>query len=176
MEITKINLLSIPAYEFYATPELTQEVYLQVLDTPLVKNINNQISSDNFHNRKLIRWFNECLLQVKNLYFADQLNLKVTACWVNKSTKLQHHHLHWHPNSIVSGLFYLDDSVACTEYYIDDPYLKLNTEGLLGIGKNKFEQNVDNSIKSTIKPSKGKLLLWPSIIKHKTEVHTESAY
>ena len=57
--------------------------------------------------KNITSFFKECIDDfTKNIYQSEQ-RLVITQCWGNKNPKGSKHHEHVHPNSIVSGVFYL---------------------------------------------------------------------
>lgn len=171
--MNKIDLISIPAYEFFADDSLVDEVLDEIKKLKFDANTKNFISNENFYHKKLFDWFDSCLLKVKNIYFSDQLEFKITACWVNRTNMFQEHSYHGHINSIVSGSFYLEDSKTRMEVFLDDPWLKLQNENILGIGKTQGKYMPKEMITSFVTPAKGKLILFPSSLYHRVELHRE---
>lgn len=165
----KINLISVPAYVFYASDSLIQEVSEQLYVTKFQSNETNEMSTEVFFNLNLFNWFESCLAEVKNIYYNDDLELKITSCWATKATYMKFHKLHGHVNSVVSGSFYCDNYDSQLEFYMEDPWLMLHNANILGIGKTENEKIV---IKSTITPKKGMLILFPSSFQHKTHTHS----
>lgn len=134
---------------------------------PCKKNNSNKIlhtleSSTNYsyYNKELFSWFNQCLLDVKKDQFIDHIDLVITECWATKSSKFEKHHRHTHPNSIVSGILYLDDSLAATEFYVPNPWAFMNDV----IAATRIRK-----LNVSIKPEKGKLIIFPSNIEHDTK-------
>jgi uncharacterized protein (TIGR02466 family) len=166
------NLLSIPVYEFWCEESLTEEIYNQSISSVFFKNISNKISDrDHFYNKKLFDWFDQCTDQVCKIYFKDSISLPITSCWVNKSSKLENHHTHQHPNSVISGIFYLTThDKAETVFFYKNPFFELGNTDLLRTCKNIEMMLVDRSttITGKIKPEKGKLILFPSSLVHGT--------
>ena len=121
------NLLSIPIYEFQCDESLSEEIYNQVLVSSVFnKNINNKVADqDYFYNEKLFDWFDQCIDQIREIYFQSGVSLPITSCWANKSSKLEKHHTHKHGNSIISGIFYLTShEKAETMFYYKNPFLR----------------------------------------------------
>ena len=87
----------------------------------------------------------------------------ITQSWLNYTKNDQFHHKHNHPNSLVSGIFYISadkevDSVTFCKPYPDDR-LKLN------INKN----NMFNAISCTFPIETGDILLFRSSLIHGVE-------
>jgi uncharacterized protein (TIGR02466 family) len=91
-----------------------------------------------------------------------KINLQITQSWLNISTKGARHKFHTHPNSIFSGIFYLNfepnHPPVC--FY---PPTNMQYE-LTAITPNQF-----NSQSFTVKTKTGDLILFPSHIPHQVE-------
>lgn len=166
--MNKIDLVSLPAYEFISSSELANDVLTEVESLNFIENVQNSISTHPYKNEKLFAWFQECLDQVHELYYSDKIKLNIVTCWANKTIRNEKHHAHAHPNSVVSGVYYLTDHEGCeTSFYIDDPWMKLQNESIFTIGKNSTIHR--SFVTNSISPVKGKLILFPSHITHETK-------
>jgi uncharacterized protein (TIGR02466 family) len=89
-------------------------------------------------------------------------NLKITQSWTNYTDKGQHHHKHEHPNSFVSGVFYVQaDKAKDRIYFYRNGYQQI-----------KFppsEWNVWNSDSWWFEVGTGDLILFPSSLAHMVE-------
>jgi uncharacterized protein (TIGR02466 family) len=172
------NLLSVPIYEFQCDESLINEISLLAIEDIYRKNQNNTITHDNFYHEKLFDWLDECTEKVKKIYFLDSIKLEITNCWFNKSKKLEYHHYHRHPNSIVSGILYLTthDSGE-TVFYHTNPWREIGSNYMASIAN--LESSAVNlhtdfaSLTEKIKPVKGKLILFPSSMTHGTRPNTD---
>jgi len=68
----------------------------------------------------LFEWIQKCIHQVKQAEMYDCDNLKITQAWINKSFRGEELIPHWHPNSIISGVFYLSDHIVGTDFALRD--------------------------------------------------------
>jgi len=174
------NLLPVPLYEFDYDLTLTDQVLDQAKNQEFTNNTNNKISDKkNFYNQELFAWFRSCLNEVRGLYYIDTLSLEIISCWVNRSSKYEYHHPHFHPNSIVSGIFYLTDhEKGETVFYHENPWKSIGLHPIIMASKNHGSEIWDDpmSLKSLVKPKKGKLILFPSSIRHKTEINLDTFY
>jgi len=88
-----------------------------------------------------------------------KVNLKITQSWTNYTEKNQYHHKHAHPNSFVSGVFYIQaDKTKDKIYFYRDSYQQI-----------KFppqEWNVWNSDSWWFEVGTGNLILFPSSLTH----------
>jgi uncharacterized protein (TIGR02466 family) len=96
--------------------------------------------------------FNEIIKMPKNL------TPYITTSWMNFSTRDQQHHSHQHPNSILSGVFYLDvgesDLIMFTKSSTNQIVIK------------PTEYNIFNSDSWSIPVVNGDLVLFPSSLFH----------
>ena len=79
------------------------------------KNLSNTTSSENYIlenktlnnlkkdlNKKIIDYFNKIVCP------KNSITPYITQSWINYTKENQFHHQHWHPNSYVSGVFYIN--------------------------------------------------------------------
>lgn len=86
-------------------------------ESKLNKNVKNKISEDlyvldSFIYLKDIKTLfeEESTKFLKSCYFDKFEKLKIISSWYNETTLGEYHHRHYHPYSVVSGVFYLDDN------------------------------------------------------------------
>ena len=96
--------------------------------------------------------------------FKPSTNVKsyITQSWVNYSKKGQYHHKHQHPNSFISGIFYVEaDEKKDKIYFFKNEYkpLKIPTENY----------NLWNSESWWFEVKTGDLFLFPSCLTHEVE-------
>lgn len=88
-----------------------------------------------------------------------KVNLKITQSWTNYTENGQYHHKHAHPNSFVSGVFYIQATKEKDKiYFYKDGYEQI-----------KFpptEWNVWNSESWWFEVGTGDLVLFPSSLTH----------
>ncbi len=92
----------------------------------------------------------------------ESVEIYFTESWLNKTEKGQTHHRHWHPNSILSGVIYLDTegTSGCTRF-ITSQYDAIEYD-IVG-------SNLYNSRSWSVQPEKGTMLLFPSNVEHLVE-------
>ena len=97
-------------------------------------------------------WFN--VLQVNN-----ECKIKITQSWINYNEKNTSHHIHSHSNSLVSGVFYVDNP---TPIFFNRPSVKPFPPFAFNhkIGNHYNNERVQISCK------KGSLILFPSYLFH----------
>lgn len=168
--MNSVDTLSTPFYEFFCDPYLIDEVLPQVEKFTFSNGKDNdpsitKISQEFFYHAKLLEWFENCLEEVRKLYFIDSIRLNVTSCWVTNTSKLAKHRFHRHQQSIVSGILYLqDDSSGETVFLEKSPWGYYTENNFMNI----TDINQLPQLKTVIKQEKGKLILFPSHILHGT--------
>lgn len=128
-------------------------------------NMGNRTSTNNFILRdnvmtSLRSWIEDSVTE----YFKATSNpkhdvhLRVTQSWVNYSEPGQYHHKHAHPNSFVSGVFYVNTNPGDKIYFYRDGFQQI-----------KFppsEWNAWNSESWWFEAITGRLILFPSNLTH----------
>ena len=94
----------------------------------------------------------------KNISQSDQ-RLVVTQCWANKNPPGSKHHEHVHPNSILSGVFYLKQDKTL-------PPIQFNKSIQHAMKLDPKKYNNLNSETFLLPCTDGELLLFPSNLKH----------
>ena len=92
----------------------------------------------------------------------QEVELYITESWFNKTDPGQSHHRHWHPNSILSGVIYLQ-----TEG--DTGRIKFITSQYDTIEYNIVEPNLYNSRSWSVTPEAGSMIIFPSNVEHLVE-------
>ena len=175
MEEHKIEpLFSVPLYSSKLKRKLTQNENNFILNhnSKVVKNRGgNYMSYDNkILDNDNLKELKEFFYKHINNYFDKivQTNNKITPyitqSWLNYNNKNTSHHVHSHPNSFISGVFYIKSEVDkdSIEFLIDDNAITFSEI------KNF---NVFNSTHWTIPVTNGLLLLFPSNLKHCVKNH-----
>jgi len=134
------------------------------------KNAGNTTSNDNYVlEHKALKNLKKDLHTKVMDYFDkvictdDPITPYITQSWINYTKRDQDHHRHSHPNSLVSGIFYISadkkvDSVTFYKGYLD--HTKLNIK--LDITK----YNTFNSSSCTFPVETGNILLFRSSLEH----------
>ena len=94
----------------------------------------------------------------KNISQSDQ-RLVITQCWANKNPPGSKHHEHVHPNSILSGVFYLKQDKT-----LPPISFAKSIQGAMKLDPKKY--NNLNSETFLLPCVDGELLLFPSNLKH----------
>jgi len=129
-------------------------------------NTGNTSSEDNYivRNSKLKK-LNDFFHQSANHYFreiyqpATEVELRITQSWANFTEPGQFHHKHAHPNSVVSGVFYVQTNPGLDRiYFYRSGYqqIKFKTENW----------NLFNSESWWFEAIQGQLIMFPSHLEH----------
>jgi uncharacterized protein (TIGR02466 family) len=171
------NVLSVPFYEFQCDEDLIDKIFSKAVDETFLTNLKNSITKENFYQESLYDWLDSCVEEVRKIYYTDTIKLKITNCWFNKSKKMELHHVHNHPSSIISGILYLTThNSGETVFYQQNPWRQIGEKRIADISNRKFTDFYEDpaAIVSKVTPTKGKLILFPGSIRHGTRPNKES--
>jgi len=163
------NLFPTPVGRYELGRDLTAKELSFLKNQETRSNAGNTTSKDNtiLKNKELtkLRDFLETSISeyFKTVYNPKhQVNLKITQSWTNYTENGQYHHKHAHPNSFVSGVFYVQANKEKDKiYFYRDGYQQI-----------KFppsEWNVWNSESWWFEVGTGDLILFPSSLTHMVE-------
>ena len=167
-------LFSTPIYITELDREFTaQELrFVEETKTKCVVNASNITSKDNYvlNHPSLAPLKKEMDLFVED-YFdkiicpADKITPYITQSWLNYTTKNQYHHRHTHPNSLVSGIIYINADIKYDKvrFYKDHEY------GGVILPTSK-DYNHFNAASWWFAVETGQVLLFPSSLTHAVEV------
>ncbi len=141
-------------------------IKVQPWKLPKSSTTNTQLHKDSkyslFHN-----WVIDCLEQVHDdlKLYCDRLDL--TQSWANRLTKGQYVHEHTHPNSFISGIYYLTSTDTPTQFAFkniwyegwDKPPISLKGD----------ESKIYHSVYTD--SNAGDLILFPSTVLHRVDEH-----
>lgn len=109
-------------------------------------------------------WVHQCLAEFHSRFQFDCDRFEVCLSWANKCHPLNMHRAHTHPNSYISGIYYVTDSKSYTCF--EDPRHNIN---LLAVATpSNWEPRPWAS-----QSRKGSLILFPSWLSHFTTVLPE---
>jgi uncharacterized protein (TIGR02466 family) len=129
------------------------------------ESLRNDIQTDKHLEKKeeysfFFDWVYECLDDYKNVLQLDTENLKISLSWANISKNAEGFHTHCHPNSWVSGIYYLTDNPSPTVF--SNPLNSLTKQGVVvqsSIPEFESSQWAGNF-------SAGDMILFPSWLHH----------
>lgn len=130
------NLFSTPVAFFKYDKSFTKKQEDFLLKQERLPNEGNTTSKDRkiLHNSKLKDL--SSFIQVSVDQYFDEVykpkydvSLYITQSWLNYSEPGQYHHKHTHPNSLVSGVFYVNAKPEFDKiYFSNEPYQQLKVE------------------------------------------------
>ena len=99
------------------------------------------------------------------LHPKNEFKLYITQSWINWTDKGQGHHKHYHRNSFLSGVFYINADREHDKLY----FAKETNSQFIDIAINSKDFNIFNSEKWWVPASTGKLYIFPSGTRHFVE-------
>lgn len=132
-------------------------------------NMGNQSSAENYVlKNKVLKNLNKFIFDSANEYFQsiykprDDVKLYITQSWLNYTEPGQFHHKHAHPNSFISGVFYVNaDATKDKIFFYKDGYQQIKLP--------PTEWNLYNSESWWFEAGTGVLYLFPSSLTHMVE-------
>ena len=117
--------------------------------------------------KEITEFFNVCLEEYKTFYEFECERFDISICWGNYSPAFKQgkHGVHTHPMSYISGVYYLTEG---SPTMFEDPVYQ-RREGLIKLYS--VDPNKTPEAWGMI-PEPGKLLIFPSWLKHGTLPHT----
>lgn len=151
----------------FSEEELT---FIKSLDTR--KNIGNSTSVDSYVlNNALLSNLKSFIVSSLEKFFyetynpIDSVKIKLTQSWVNYSSKGQFHHNHCHPNSIISGVFYINANKFFDKItFFKNSYIFESNHGQIKYDIKDF--NTFNSNSWWFPVNTGDLIIFPSNLIH----------
>lgn len=164
------NLFPTPVVQIDLDYNLTEEQLLFIKKQPVRPNYGNSTSRNNYilNEPELLELKELLLLNAQN--FIDELykpkydiDTYITQSWLNYNSSTDFHHKHSHPNSLISGVYYVENTSVDNGkiYFYSDRYRQVYTEPI--------EHNIYNSVEWWINATPGQLLLFPSYLTHSVE-------
>ena len=171
MEATINGIFSTPIYISKLNRKLTP-LELKFVDKhkkDFYKNDGNITSNNNYIlNEKPFANIKKELGLIVQDYFdkvispANNITPYITQSWLNYTETNQYHHKHAHPNSLVSGVFYINSDKENDKIkFFNDRYQTIKTE--------IKEYNVWNSESWWFPVKTGDIILFPSSLTHMVE-------
>jgi uncharacterized protein (TIGR02466 family) len=171
IESTVNGIFPTPVYMSKLDRDLTKKElsFIDKSKLDFYRNEGNITSNDNYIlNQKVFSKLKEDLnLRVQD-YFkkvlstTDAVTPYITQSWLNYTETKQYHHKHQHPNSLVSGVFY----VNCHEEF---DKIKFFNDGYKTIKPEIKDWNLYNSETWWFTVKTGDIILFPSSLTHMVE-------
>jgi len=171
MEATINGIFPTPIYISKLNRELTNKElsFIDKSKLDVYKNEGNTTSNDNYIlNHKAFKQLKEELdLRIQD-YFekvispANKITPYITQSWLNYTETNQYHHKHEHPNSLVSGVYYINSDEQNDKIkFFNDAYKTFKPE--------IKEYNIWNSQSWWFSVKTGDVILFPSSLTHMVE-------
>ena len=109
-------------------------------------------------------FFKECIDDYCNTIYNSDQRLVITQLWANKNPTGAKHHEHVHPNSIVSGVFYLRQDKTL-------PPIQFSKSNQHGLKLDPRKYNIHNAETFMLPCTAGELLLFPSDLRHSVPIN-----
>ena len=168
------NLFPTAVGKFELGRELTEKELDFVKNAETRPNMGNKSSADNYVlKNKVLKDLHKLLLSYSNDYFQNvykprsDVSLYITQSWLNYTEPGQFHHKHAHPNSFLSGVFYVNADATKDKIYF-------YREGYQQIKLPATDWNLWNSESWWFEVGTGVLFLFPSSLTHMVETVTAS--
>ena len=114
--------------------------------------------------KNLVSFFKECIDDYCNTIINSDQRLVITQLWGNRNPKGSKHHEHVHPNSILSGVFYLRQDPKLPPIQ----FSKSNQEAMK-LDPRKY--NTYNAETFLLPCVSGELILFPSNLRHSVPIN-----
>jgi uncharacterized protein (TIGR02466 family) len=121
----------------------------RVLETPELSGVKEHLQ------KCLDQWCNQVMMPI----IPGAFKLKITQSWLNYTKPGEHHDKHYHPNSIVSGVLYINADIKHDMI----TFSRNNTEQFF-VQSGKFNQFNTNEV--NINVDKYDVILFPSMVPH----------
>ena len=168
------SLFSTPVYSVIRDSELNleeSENIKSIIEEGLRSNAGNKTTINSYIFEIKLKKIKEfCEQQIKKyveivISPSQELEFYITESWINVTKPGEFHHLHYHPNSIISGVFYVN-TVPEDQISFNDPNYKV--KGHFNFGGQK-EYNIWNSAHWWIPVKNNQLILFPSWLEHEVK-------
>ena len=153
--------------KFTLDREFTKQELKFVEEQERRPNMGNQTSVNNYVlKEKPLKKLSDFLIDSANKYFSevyrpkDNVKLYITQSWLNYTSRSGYHHKHAHPNSFISGVFYVNADVTKDKifFYGREEYKQIKLE--------PTDYNLYNSESWWLEAGAGVLYLFPSSLTH----------
>ena len=114
--------------------------------------------------KDIVSFFKECINDYCNIIINSEQRLVITQLWGNKNPKGSKHHEHVHPNSIISGVFYLRQDPKLPPIQ----FAKSNQDAMK-LDPKKY--NLYNAETFLLPCVAGELILFPSSLRHSVPIN-----
>lgn len=165
-------LFGIPVSKFKLGREFTEAEIEYLLGLERLTNIGNISSKEAYvleqpGMESLKEFLQACVDNYFNEVYVPGpgIKLRLTQSWVNYTDKGQYHHKHNHPNSFISGTFYINANRETDKiiFYCDTNPIPFN------MNLNSSKWNAFNSSSWYVPVGMGDVVLFPSTLTHSVD-------
>ena len=114
--------------------------------------------------KDIVSFFKECIDDYCNTIVNSEQRLVITQLWANRNPKGSKHHEHVHPNSIISGVFYLRQDPKL-------PPIQFSKSNQHAMKLDPRKYNTYNAETFLLPCTTGELILFPSSLRHSVPVN-----
>jgi uncharacterized protein (TIGR02466 family) len=171
MEASIHSIFPTPIYISKLNRELTNKElsFIDKTKLDIYKNQGNTTSNDNYIlNQKVFNDLKTDLDLIVQDYFdkvispSNNITPYITQSWLNYTETNQYHHKHQHPNSLISGVFYINSNEEHDKItFFNDTYKTIKPE--------IKDWNIWNSESWWFSVKSGDIILFPSSLAHMVE-------
>lgn len=166
MKFTVENLFAIPIQRSSLERKFTKQELIFIKSQENKTYLNEGNSTSNNHNileHKSLKNLKKIIINSINIYSKQVLNYEniefyITQSWLNYTKKSEYHHTHAHPNSIISGVLYINTYEEDKIYFYKHGYNQISPKI-----KN---YNAYNSSSWWFPVKNGDIILFPSSTTH----------
>lgn len=167
------NLFPVALGDYQLDRRVTKKEIAFIKKQKTYKNHGNTTSENHkILDSKTLKAIKDFIVEKTNQYFEEvyrpsgDVRLEITQSWCNYTEPGQYHHKHAHPNSFISGVFYLEADIEKDKiFFYKDQYETLVVP--------TSDWNLWNSKSWWFEAGTGKLFLFPSSLTHMVPI-TES--
>ncbi len=176
IEHQMMNMFAVPLYRASLKRSFTEEeirFFQGELRDPVLAIANHSSKNKNVLGAEQMRDIRQVLQDNLNNFFkivfntSNNVELKITQSWLTRTSKGQSHHAHTHPNSIVSGVLYINlapqDGINFYRNEDSQWYELL-----------RKEDSYYNAYRYFIQTAVGDIVLFPSNVRHGVQQVTEN--
>jgi uncharacterized protein (TIGR02466 family) len=166
MDITSLFNEPVGVFKSFRPLKDSESLYIHKELQNIGPNVGNKVSKNTYvlKSEELSELHSFCLDALSNFtttVYGETLDLRITQSWLNLTESGQFHHLHSHPNSVVSGVYYVQTS-ELDRIEFERAYRPM----LYDIVIQSSNWNIWNSKTWWIPTPQGSLLLFNSTLKH----------
>lgn len=171
MESSILPLFSVPLYQSHTGKQDFSKEIDHLKSIEFLKANHNQVSKNVrlFEDPILKNCLDICLTHL-NLYVSNTFNCKqnfyITNSWAAISKPGEKHHTHFHPNSIISGVLYLQTSSLAGDLVL---HHKSTLQQGFDFSYDINSYNLFNSTTWNLTPDTGDIIIFPSWLNHSVD-------